>query len=162
MLYFGLYQTLRLLRQPLLGLIAMGLALHVMAQPVPSADAAVAAAQKWLTLADQQQTSTMWEASAALMQKTISRDAWAEHLNKRKNIIPVASAARVWTHIEHQVNHPQLPAGEFASVRFASSPSNIAVWEQVSLVWSEGKWIPVGYQFGRTTPPNAVPSSRLP
>lgn len=114
-----------------------------------SADAAIDVARKWLTLADTDQAGQMWEQSAALMKAQSERKAWVTYIGNMHSELGQVSTARFWQAMEHQVDHPSLPRGEFASVTFLSGYTKARVWEKVALVWLDQRWVPVGYQYGR-------------
>ncbi|WP_082814926.1 DUF4019 domain-containing protein [Collimonas fungivorans] len=131
----------------LLALFAAGMLLSgaAMAQ---SADAAIDAAKQWLALADAGQAGQMWEQSAALMKEQSDRTAWVAYIGTMHNQYGAAPDKRVWQAMEHQIDHPSLPRGEFSSVTFVSGYAKARAWEKVALVWQNQRWVPVGYQYG--------------
>jgi hypothetical protein len=129
----------------LLFAVSMSLSVSAMAQ---SADAAISAARQWLTLADADQAGQMWEQSAALMKGQSDRKTWIGYIGGMRSQLGHAPDVRFWQAMEHQINHPDLPRGEFASVTFVSDYAKARAWEKVALVWQDEHWVPVGYQYG--------------
>ncbi|MFC5472703.1 DUF4019 domain-containing protein [Paraherbaspirillum soli] len=127
--------------------LSMLLSAGAAAQPV-SADAAIDVARQWLTLADADQAGPMWEQSAALMKEQSDRTAWVSYIGSMRSQLGRAPDARVWQAMEHQIDHPNLPRGEFVSVTFVSGYAKTPAWEKVALIWLNGRWVPVGYQYG--------------
>lgn len=117
------------------------------AQPT-SADAAIEVAQQWLTLADADQAGKMWEQSAALMKQQSDQKAWVSYIGSMHSQLGHAADTRLWQAMEHQIDHPSLPRGEFVSVTFVSSYAKARAWEKVALVRQGERWVPVGYQYG--------------
>jgi len=113
-----------------------------------SADAAIDVAKQWLALADADQAGQMWEQSAALMKGQSDRKAWVGYIGNLHSQFGAAPEHRFWQALEHQVDHPSLPRGEFASVTFVSAYAKARAWERVALAWQDGRWVPVGYQYG--------------
>jgi hypothetical protein len=113
-----------------------------------SADAAIDVAKQWLALADADQAGQMWEQSAALMKGQSDRKAWVAYIGNLHSQFGPAPERRFWQALEHQIDHPSLPRGEFASVTFVSAYAKARAWERVALVWQDGRWAPVGYQYG--------------
>lgn len=113
-----------------------------------SADAAIEAAKQWLALADADQAGQMWEQSAALMKDQSDRKAWVAYIGAMHGQYGAAPDKRIWQAMEHQIDHPSLPRGEFSSVTFASGYTKARAWEKVALVWQNQRWVPVGYQYG--------------
>lgn len=132
----------------LLFAVSISLPASAMAQ---SADAAINVARQWLTLADADQAVQMWEQSAALMKEQSDRKAWVGYIGSMRTQLGHAPDARVWQAMEHQINHPDLPRGEFVSVTFVSDYAKMRAWEKVALVWQSEHWVPVGYQYGALT-----------
>lgn len=131
----------------LLVLFAAGMLFSVAAM-AQSADAAIDAAKQWLALADAGQGGQMWEQSAALMKQQSDRSAWIAYIDTMHSQYGAAPDKRIWQAMEHQIDHPNLPRGEFSSVTFVSGYAKARAWEKVALVWQGQRWVPVGYQYG--------------
>lgn len=114
----------------------------------PSADTAIEVARQWLSLADKEQSGQMWDQSDALLKQKLDRNAWIGYVANVRSQLGSSPNHRIWQAMAHQVDGPNLPHGEFASVTFASFYIKRSAWERVSLVWSNGHWTPVGYQSG--------------
>ncbi|PFH08053.1 uncharacterized protein DUF4019 [Collimonas sp. PA-H2] len=127
--------------------LSMAIATYAAAQS-PSADAAIDAALQWLKLADTGQIDKMWEQSDPLMKSKSEQTAWIKYVGNMRSQLGPPPELRTWQAMEHQIDNPSLPRGEFASVTFLSRYSNVPTWEKVSLVWSSEHWTPVGYQSG--------------
>ncbi|WP_041741774.1 DUF4019 domain-containing protein [Collimonas fungivorans] len=117
------------------------------AQPA-SADAAIETARQWLTLADSQQVDQMWEQSDALMKLKSEQGAWIKYVNDMRIRLGTSPSRRIWQSMEHQINNPSLPQGEFVGITFVSVYPKASSWERVSLIWKDEHWAPVGYQAG--------------
>lgn len=113
-----------------------------------SADAAIETAKQWLVLADADQAGQMWEQSAALMKDQSDRKTWVAYIATAHSQYGAAPDKRIWQAMEHQIDHPSLPRGEFSSVTFISGYAKARAWEKVALVWQNQRWVPVGYQYG--------------
>ena len=131
----------------LLFAVSMSLSASAMAQ---SADAAISVARQWLTLADTDQAGQMWEQSSTLMKGQSDRNTWIGYIGGMRTQLGRAPDARVWQAMEHQIDHPDLPRGEFVNVTFVSDYAKARAWERVALVWQGERWVPVGYQYGPT------------
>ncbi|SFI44936.1 Protein of unknown function [Collimonas sp. OK307] len=129
----------------LLFVVSMSLSASAMAQ---SADAAISVARQWLTLADTDQAGQMWEQSSTLMKSQSDRNTWIGYIGDMHTQLGRSLDARVWQAMEHQIDHPDLPRGEFVSVTFVSGYAKARAWEKVALVWQDERWVPVGYQYG--------------
>lgn len=127
--------------------LSMSIATYAAAQP-PSADSAIEAAQQWLKLADIGQVAKMWDQSDALMKRQSEQTAWIKYVGNMRSQLGPPPELRTWQAMEHQIDNPDLPRGEFASVTFLSNYPNAPAWEKVSLVWASEHWTPVGYQSG--------------
>jgi len=126
------------------------------AQPA-SSDTAIETARQWLTLADTQKVGQMWEQSDALMKSKSEQSAWIKYVSDMRTRLGAAPTHRIWQSMEHQINNPTLPQGEFISVTFVSDYPTAPAWERVSMVWKDDRWAPVGYQSGAA---NAVAQSQ--
>jgi hypothetical protein len=129
-------------------LMALGLSFGASAQSVSSADAAIAVAEQWLALADADQGGAMWDQSFPFMKEKIDRASWINHVTAKTNTLGQKTAPRVWAGMEHDINKPGLPPGEFASVLFMAPFSKTRGWEKVAVYWDRDRWVPVGYVFG--------------
>ncbi|AMO93302.1 hypothetical protein CFter6_0573 [Collimonas fungivorans] len=105
-------------------------------------------ARQWLTLADTQQISQMWEESDALMKSKSEQSAWIKYVNDMRIRLGASPSRRIWQSMEHQIDNPSLPRGEFVSVTFISDYPKASSWERVSMIWKDARWVPVGYQSG--------------
>lgn len=130
--------------------MALMLSFGVSAQSASSADAAIAVAEEWLTLADGDQGGAMWDQSFSFMKEKVDRPFWINHVTTKSNTLGQRSGPRVWSVIERDINKPGLPPGEFASVLFIAPFSRTRGWEKVALYWNKDRWLPVGYVFGVT------------
>ncbi|WP_158229159.1 DUF4019 domain-containing protein [Collimonas sp. PA-H2] len=119
-----------------------------MAQQAAAADSAIGVARHWLSLADANQTVQMWEQSSALMKAQSDQNTWVTYIGSMHDQFGPAPDSRFWQALEHQLDHPSLPPGEFASVTFVSGYAKARAWEKVALVWQNEHWVPVGYQYG--------------
>jgi hypothetical protein len=119
-----------------------------MAQQAAGADSAIDVARQWLSLADANQAARMWEQSNPLMKAQSDQKSWITYIDSMHSQFGPAPDARFWQALEHQVDHPSLPRGEFASVTFVSGYAKARAWEKVALVWQGERWVPVGYQYG--------------
>lgn len=130
-------------------LVAFGVLFSLTASAQPSsADTAIETAQQWLVLADTNRVGQMWEQSDALMKAKSEENAWIKYVNEMRIRLGTSPNHRVWQSMEHQINYPGLPHGEFISVTFISDYPKAPVWERVSLIWLNDSWVPVGYQSG--------------
>lgn len=133
-------------------LLLVGLAMlsssAAMAQQAAAADSAIDVARQWLSLADANQAARMWEQSNALMKAQSDQKSWITYIDSMHSQFGLAPDSRFWQALEHQVDHPSLPRGEFASVTFVSGYAKARAWEKVALVWQDQRWVPVGYQYG--------------
>ena len=134
----------------LLLLIGVGLLTSsaAMAQQAAAADSAIDVARQWLSLADANQAARMWEQSNALMKAQSDQKSWITYIDSMHSQFGPAPDSRFWQALEHQLDHPSLPRGEFASVTFVSGYAKARAWEKVALVWQDQRWVPVGYQYG--------------
>ncbi|SFU94483.1 Protein of unknown function [Polaromonas sp. YR568] len=134
------------------------LSFGVSAQPVSSADAAIAVAEQWLTLADADQGGAMWDQSFSFMKEKESRANWATYISTKNRLLGTRAAPRVWAVMEHDVNKAGLPPGEFASVLFYAPFANSRGWEKVAVYWDRDRWVPVGYLYGVGQPAAQQPA----
>lgn len=137
--------------------MALMLSFGVSAQPVSSADAAIAVAEQWLRVADADKASAMWEQSTPVMKSTETQASWVNYIATMRNTLGQPIGPRVWVGIEREIDHPNLPAGEFVGVLFISPYSKTRAWEKVSLFKNGNQWVPAGYRYGviTATPPVA-------
>lgn len=138
--------------------MALMLSFGVSAQTASSADAAIAVAEQWLTLADADQGGAMWEQSSPLMKKQEDKAFWINYIATMRNTLGKPAGQKVWAGIEREINNPALPPGEFVGVLFISSFSKTRAWEKVALVKDRGQWVPAGYQYGAI---QAAPAAAL-
>ncbi|NKI72708.1 DUF4019 domain-containing protein [Collimonas pratensis] len=134
----------------LLLLVGVGLLTSsaAMAQQAAAADSAIDVARQWLSLADANQAARMWEQSNALMKAQSDQKSWITYIDSMHSQFGPTPDSRFWQALEHQLDHPSLPRGEFASVTFVSGYAKARAWEKVALVWQDQRWVPVGYQYG--------------
>ena len=137
--------------------MALMLSFGVSAQPASSADAAIAVAQQWLTVADTDNAAAMWEQSTPVMKSAETQASWASYIATMRNTLGQTAGPRIWVGIEREIDHPNLPAGEFVGVLFISPYSKTRAWEKVSLFKNGNQWVPAGYRYGAiaATPPAA-------
>ena len=137
--------------------MALMLSLGVSAQSTSSADAAIAVAEQWLAVADADKAAAMWEQSTPIMKSTETQAFWVNYIATMRNTLGQPIGSRVWVGIEREIDHPNLPAGEFVAVLFISSYSKTRAWEKVSLFKNGNQWVPAGYRYGAiaATPPAA-------
>jgi hypothetical protein len=131
--------------------IALMLSFGVSAQTASSADAAIAVAQQWLAVADADKAAAMWEQSTPVMKNTETQAFWVNHITTMRNTLGQLTGPRVWVSIEREIDHPNLPAGEFVGVLFISTYSKTRAWEKVSLFKNGNQWVPAGYRYGAIT-----------
>ena len=133
------------------------LSFGVSAQPVSSADAAIAVAQQWLAVADTDNAAVMWEQSTPVMKSAETPASWASYIATMRTTLGRTAGPRIWVGIEREIDHPNLPAGEFVGVLFISTYSKTRAWEKVSLFKNGNQWVPAGYRYGAiaATPPAA-------
>jgi len=124
------------------------LSFGVSAQTPSSADAAIAVAEQWLTLADADQGGAMWDQSFSFMKEKENRTTWIAYVSSKKSLLGTRVAPRVWAVMEHDINKAGLPQGEFASVLFYAPFANSRGWEKVAVYWNKDRWVPVGYLYG--------------
>lgn len=139
--------------------MALSLSFGAAAQGTSSADAAIAAAEQWLSLADADQGGAMWDQSFSFMKEKENRTSWIAYVSAKNNLLGQRVAPRVWAVMEHDINKPGLPAGEFASVLFVAPFAKNRGWEKVAVYWNKDRWVPVGYLYGAGQP-GAQPPSR--
>ncbi|WP_411878980.1 DUF4019 domain-containing protein [Polaromonas sp. YR568] len=140
-------------------LMALGLSFGAAAQGTSSADAAIAVAEQWLALADADQGGAMWDQSFPFMKEKIDRASWINHVTTKTNTLGRRTASRVWAGMEHDIDKPGLPPGEFASVLFVAPYAKSRGWERVAIYWNKDRWVPVGYVYGAGQP-GAQPSAK--
>jgi hypothetical protein len=128
--------------------MALMLSFGVSAQTASSADAAIAVAEQWLTLADADQGGAMWDQSFTFMKEKENRATWTTYVSAKTRLLGARVGSRVWAVMEHDINKPELPQGEFASVLFYAPFTNGRGWEKVAVYWSKDRWVPVGYLYG--------------
>lgn len=128
--------------------ITLMLSFGVSAQSAPSADAAIAVAEQWLTLADADQGGAMWDQSFSFMKEKVDRPFWINHVTTKTSALGQRTAPRVWSAMEHDINKPGIPPGEYASVTFIAPFSKGRGWEKVAVYWNKDRWVPVGYMYG--------------
>ncbi len=132
--------------------MALGLSFGAAAQSASSADAAIAVAEQWLALADTDQGGVMWDQSFSFMKEKIDRASWTNHVQAKTNTLGGRAAPRTWIAMEHDIDKPGLPAGEFASVLFVAPYAKSRGWERVAIYWNRDRWVPVGYTYGTGQP----------
>ena len=130
---------------------------HAYAQTI-SIDAAVAAAAQWVALADENQAARMWGASGAVMQKSISKDEWAKYLTTLRNELGDLNG-RTWVQVVRPGQPSNLPKGEYVNVVFSSRFDKAPTEEAVSLVQTDGHWVPVGYVVHKIQPAAPAPAA---
>jgi hypothetical protein len=137
--------------------MALMLSFGVAAQTTSSADAAIAVAEQWLAVADADKAAAMWEQSTPTMKNTETQASWVNYIATMRNTLGQTTGSRVWVGIEREIDHPNLPPGEFVGVLFISTYSKTRAWEKVSLFKTGTQWMPAGYRYGVITaaPPAA-------
>lgn len=137
--------------------MALMLSFGVSAQPVSSADAAIAVAEQWLAVADADNSAAMWNQSTPIMKNAETQASWVSYIATMRNTLGQNTGPRVWVSLEREIDHPNLPNGEFVGVLFISPYSKTRAWEKVSLFKIESQWVPTGYRYGviSATPPAA-------
>jgi len=73
---------------------------------------------------------------------------WVNYIATMRNTLGQTTGPRVWVGIEREIDHPNLPAGEFVGVLFISPYSKTRAWEKVSLFQNGNQWMPAGYRYG--------------
>lgn len=134
------------------------LSFGVSAQTASSADAAIAVAEQWLTLADADQGGAMWDQSFTFMKEKVDRPFWINHVATKTSTLGQRTAPRVWSVMEHDINKPGIPPGEYASVLFIAPFSKSRGWEKVAVYWNKDRWVPVGYMYGALEPGAQAPA----
>jgi hypothetical protein len=137
--------------------MALMLSFGVSAQTTSSADAAIAVAEQWLAVADADNAAAMWNQSTPVMKSAETQASWVSYIASMRNTLGQNTGPRVWVSLEREIDHPNLPNGEFVGVLFISRYSKTKAWEKVSLFKIGNQWVPTGYRYGviSATPPAA-------
>lgn len=109
-------------------------------------DAAVAAAEAWLKLADSGDAAGSWQTSAEFFRKAVTQEQWAQSLSAARTPLGGLVARSVRAR-KYATRLPGAPDGEYVVIFFASSFSNkqSAVETVTPMLDPDGTWRVSGY-----------------
>jgi len=113
----------------------------------PAAEqAAIDAAQKWLSLVDGGQYSESWEQGAEYFRNAISKDKW-EQAMKAVRVPLGAQMSRVVKSKQYTTSVPGAPDGKYVVIQFTTSFKNkVSATETVTpMLDKDGSWRVSGY-----------------
>ncbi|MGA2069949.1 MAG: DUF4019 domain-containing protein [Sedimentisphaerales bacterium] len=108
--------------------------------------AAIDAAQKWLSLVDGGQYSESWEQAAGYFRNAISKDKWEQTIKAVR--VPLgAQMSRVVASKQYTTSVPGAPDGQYVIIQFTTSFKNKAsATETVTpMLDKDGSWRVSGY-----------------
>lgn len=108
--------------------------------------AAIDAAQKWLSLVDGGQYSESWEQSAEYFRNVISKDKW-EQAMKAVRVPLGAQMSRVVKSKQYTTSVPGAPDGQYVVIQFTTSFKNkeSATETVTPMLEKDGSWRISGY-----------------
>lgn len=111
--------------------MALMLSFGVFAQTTSSADAAIAVAEQWLVMADADNAAGMWNQSTPVMKSAETQASWTTYIAAMRSALGQNTGPRIWVSLEREIDHPNLPNGEFVGVLFISPYSKTRAWEKI-------------------------------
>ncbi len=109
-------------------------------------EAAIEAAQKWLSLVDGGRYSESWEESAGYFRNAVSKDKW--ELTMKAGRLPLgALVSRVVKARQYTTSAPGAPDGQYVIIQFATSFENkgSATETVTPMLDEDGSWRVSGY-----------------
>ena len=124
-------------------LIASGIALGGSA---PKEEAAVAAAQMWLTTVDKGKYAESWQEAAAYFKEAINQRRWGQSLQAVRKPLGQMVTRKVES-AAYKTSLPGAPDGEYVVIRFETSFENkkSAIETVTPKLEKDGKWRVSGY-----------------
>jgi hypothetical protein len=112
----------------------------------PSAKAAQASVEAWLSIVDRQNYPDSWDAAAALFKNAISREQWTAALEKVRTPLGQVKSRVLKTAVPTK-SPPGAPDGEYVIIQFDTSYEQRPTAAELVTVFqeSDGIWRVVGY-----------------
>ena len=109
------------------------------------ADAATAAAEKFLELIDNEQYKLSWQATSAPLRAKVSEEAWTEQLGKvRTRVGPIVE--RRQKKITYSTSAHEQPDGEYIVLTYDSQFKDVVgVTETITVMLDQDAWRVAGY-----------------
>lgn len=114
--------------------------------PAAKKEAAVAAANAWLSLVDEGKYTDSWAAAAELFQNAIPKGRWGQQVEGARGPLGRVVKRKVLSKA-YRTSLPGAPDGEYVVVRYATSFANkaSAVETVTPMLERDGKWRVSGY-----------------
>lgn len=111
-------------------------------------NAAIDAAQKWLTMVDAKAYEDSWNASAEFLKTSVSKDQWAKTMEQIRTPMGDMVSRKV-TQSEYRTMLPKALKGQYVIIKFDTSFSDrTSVAESVTqMLEDDGSWRVGGYQL---------------
>ena len=129
-----------------LGVAILGLCISTSAMAGGKEEQAVATAQAWLALVDQENYSESWETAAAYFKQAITEDKWEQALTAVRKPLGRLLSRKIVSKTFTQ-SLPGAPDGEYVVIQFDTSFENkkSAVETVTPMMDKDGKWRVSGY-----------------
>ena len=133
----------------IIGIAILGLCFsYISIASVEKEEEAVAAAQTWLTLIDEEKYGESWESAAAYFKNAITKEKWEQALTAVRKPLGTLISRELSSKTTMQ-SLPGAPDGEYVVIRFNTSFSNKADAQETvtPMLDPDGQWRVSGYYF---------------
>lgn len=114
-------------------------------------EAVLDASDAWLALVDEADFDASWEQSSTMMQQAVTVEQWRQAMENAHAQLaalaggPVDLTQREVVEVTTVENQPNLPEGDYRSVRYRTQQGDMAFGEAVTLQREGDEWKVIGY-----------------